>query len=282
MHESILNRFYSQPLALELNSYLSIERILLERSNGIKISAEEAKVWAASSPYGSGAKSTESIAIVSMYGPIIHRASGMAALSGITDAQQMGAMIRAAADNKDADKIALDIDSPGGEVIAADPIVDAIQYAKSLKPVDAYVSGTCASLGYWFASQANSITASPNSMIGSMSVLLNRRIPDAEGGKKYELISTGDKKLAFSGDEPLTDAHRAEIMRVANEYHNAFMAAVASGRGKQISAVESWFDGRVERAEVAKTLGWIDAIGNLQDSFNSSSKRVLTTKDLRR
>ena len=278
MHESILNRFYSQPLALELNSYLSIERILLERSNGIKISAEEAKVWAASSPYGSGAKSTKTEAVIGIYGPIINRASGMAAMSGITDAQAMASLIRAAADMAGVDAIKLDIDSPGGEAVAADPIVDAMSYAKSLKPVDAFVSGMSASLGFLIASQAQSITATKSSMIGSMSVMFARRIPSAEGSR-YKLFSTGDKKLAFSGDEPLTDEHSSEIMRVAQQYHSIFMSYVSSGRGQ--SDVSSWFDGRVETAETALKLGWIDAIGSIHDSFQDAPQ-VMTTRDLKR
>lgn len=281
MYEHILNRFYSQPLALELNYSLAIERILLDRANGVRISAEEAKLWAAANPYGSGQASTETIAIVGIYGPIINRASGLAALSGVSDAQGTASLIRAAADNKKADRLYLDIDSPGGEAVAGDPIAEAIAYAKSLKPVDAFVSGMAASLGYLIASQAGSITASKSSLVGSMSVLFARRLPPEEGGVK--LFSTGDKKLAFHGDAPLTDEFEAEIMRVAQEYHSVFMNYVAEGRGKTVDQVSSWFDGRVELANTALSLGWVDKIGSIQDALRGSSpKKVMTTKDLRR
>ena len=289
MYELILSRFYSTPLALELNSYLSLERILLARAQGQRISAEEAEAWKAAQPYGAKAQPAGGQAIIGLYGPIVGRPSGMEAMSGMTSVHDFARLVRAAADDRSVESIYLDIDSPGGEASAVDDPIDAIQYAKRLKPVIAVTQGMMASAAYWIGSAASKVYATPNAMVGSIGVIYTHvdwsKANEDEGLKVTHLV-VGNKKAFGNPDEPLSPEARAELMRVATDYYDAFVGAVAEHRNRSAAHVKAeWADGRVETGRVAKQLGMIDDLMTLEQALGAKpqakgvvrSPRVATT-----
>ena len=80
------------------------------------------------------------IAIIPIYDTLVHRASGVSALSGLTTYEQIGKSFQAALANPKVLQIVLDIDSPGGEVSGVFDLVDEIYNARGIKPIIAAVN----------------------------------------------------------------------------------------------------------------------------------------------
>lgn len=272
-----LSRFYAKPLALEINTYEAIERILHARARGHRLPQADAEAWKAASPYGTPAagQTPAQQAIVSLYGPIVGRVGPMEAMSGLTSSKTFASLVRQAADNKSVERIILDIDSPGGEAPAIDEPIDAIEYAKGLKPVVAVTQGMMLSAGYWIGATANEIVAAPNSMVGSIGIVYTHedwsKANEAEGVKVTHLF-VGDKKTLNNPDEPMTDEGRTEILRLATDYYDAFVNHVAAARGRTPALVRGeWADGRVETGRIAHNLGMVDKIGTLESILTPAS-----------
>ncbi|WP_312139489.1 S49 family peptidase [Sphingobacterium sp.] len=101
--------------------------------------------------------------------------------------------------------IVLDIDSGGGAVNAVPPMLEAIEFVKSLdKPVIAHCDAAC-SAAYWTASACDYIFANNDvsSVFGSIGVMLSfiDMIPyyEAKGAKFHEVYAqqSSEKNLAF-------------------------------------------------------------------------------------
>jgi capsid assembly protease len=288
MYENILSRLYGQPVALEINAFATIESIIMMRANGIKLSEDEKQAWQAHQ-YGAKRGAMQSnqpnqVAIIGLYGPMMSYSSAMQAISGATSTREFAQNVRMAADNPNVREIILDIASPGGELASVDTAVAAVQYARSKKKVTAVTEEILASAAYWVASQASEIIASPNAMIGSISVVYthtDRTEQNARDGVKRTILTTGDKKAVGSPDLPLDDKGAAEMMRVATDAHNAFVSDVASGRGKSVDYVQNnWADGRVELGTTALKLGLVDRLGTLEDVITQTLKGEIVPDQL--
>ena len=232
------------------------------------------------------------IAIIGLYGPMLSHSSAMNRISGATSTRDFAALVNQAASDPDVAHIVLDIAPPGGEAYSIDVAVGAVRAAKQVKPVTAVTEEVMASAAYWVASQADTLIASENSMVGSISVVYShtdRTQWNEQQGIKRTVLSTGDKKAVGSPDVPLDDAGRTEMLRVAQSYHDQFVGAVAEGRGQTVEHVQSnWADGRVETGLVAAQIGLVDKVGTLESTIQdiisgmqaSSSVPVLSLSNL--
>lgn len=270
MYANALARFYGQPLAIELNTAHLIESILLSRENGVVLSKAERDAWKAESSYGSsGINPRPGQAVIGVYGPILNRVGPMQSMSGMTGSRDIASAIRSAADDPSIERIFLDVDSPGGEVVAMDDPSDALEYAMTLKPVTAVTQGMMCSGGYWLGVASNEIVASPNAMVGSIGVIrahVDKSEQNKALGRNVTYLSTAEKKAYGNSDQPLSEAAEAELMREAYDYHAAFVSHIAKHRNKTAAFVDAeWADGRVERGETAVKLGMVDRLGTLEE-----------------
>lgn len=285
----VLQAFYSRAWAIEPNAYAAIEQLLHDRANGLRASPEDLEAWEAASPYGAAGGSHQArgsdVAIIPLHGPMLANASGMQRLSGLTDTRQFATAVRAAADDASVREIILDVDSPGGEVASVDVASDAITYARERKTVTAVTSGMMASAAYWVAAQADRIVASPNAAIGSISVIythIDRSARDEQDGVKVTYLTTGPKKALGNPHEPLGDDAKAEANRLLAGYHDAFVQAIAEGRGRDPDWVQAnWADGRVEIGTTAKQLGMVDEIGTIHDVLTRIQTEATTARGMR-
>lgn len=289
MHH-VLNAFYQRAWLLEANAHATIERILTDRAQGVRPTEAELEAWEASSPYGAArngqTRQGSDVAILPVHGIMLTNANDMQRLSGATDTRDLATAICAAADDPSVREIILDIDSPGGEVTAVDAPSAAIEYAKERKTVTAVTSGMMASAAYWIASQADRIVASPNAMVGSISVIythVDRSARNEREGVKVSYLTTGDKKALGNPDEPLSDEARSDVTRVITASHQAFVDAVATGRGLEPDWVKAnWADDRVEIRTTAQQISMVDDIGTLHDVLTSIQTEVNQTATIAR
>src|SRR5690606_20410474 len=70
--------------------------------------------------------------------------------------------------------IVLRVDSPGGSAVASDQIWRAVRRAREKKPVVASLGRVAASGGYYIASAATEVFASPATLTGSIGVFFGK------------------------------------------------------------------------------------------------------------
>lgn len=211
---------------------------------------------------------TNSKAVFRIEGEIV-KASGLCH----TGAMEMAHHINMAAKHKNVEGLVLILDTPGGQVSAAHPIVSAINNAKKNgKPVIALVENAM-SLGYWIASQADQIILKDDiaGMVGSIGVLLS--FVDAtkhleEKGIKIHTITPPESKhkveafkLAIEGKYDKINDELLSPMAIK------FQETVRAARGSKLKEEVGVLTGKTFFADKALEYGLIDKVGSLEDAF---------------
>ncbi|KAI9282431.1 ClpP/crotonase-like domain-containing protein [Umbelopsis sp. AD052] len=169
------------------------------------------------------------------------------------------------AEDTSVEAILLRVDSPGGTFIASDTLAEAIDYAKSKKPIIVSVGGMAASGGYYIAANASLVIADRASLVGSIGVIsmaLDLSSLLQRFGINFESLNTGVPTTIF---EPQTDLQ--VIMKEARTkylYHK-FVERVSESRNISIDTVKEYLaEGRLFTGEQAYYNGLVDEIGGLQ------------------
>lgn len=172
--------------------------------------------------------------------------------------------IKLANENPDIKAIIIEVDSPGGSIVAGEEIDNVIKNSK--KPVIALIRDLGASASLWAISSADRIYASENSTIGSIGVtssFMSNAKKNEKDGITYEALSSGKFKDSGSPDKELTNEERALILRDINISFNNFIKAISLNRNIDIEKVKAIADGSTVLGDKAKELGLIDSIGSL-------------------
>lgn len=175
--------------------------------------------------------------------------------------------LKAAADNPNVAAILLAVDSPGGTVAGTADVADAVNYARSKKPVFAHVQDLAASAAYWISSQAEKVfTNQPSALVGSIGtygVLYDTSKMADKLGVKVHVVRAGEHKGAGEFGTEITAAQLAEAQNRIDAINSHFIAGVSAGRRMSPDAVRAIADGRVYLASVAQSNGLIDGIKTL-------------------
>src|SRR3989344_1799252 len=143
----------------------------------------------------------EKIAVIPIQGAIVGQSSvGFTTASSVQSSTIVQFIKEAQADDS-VKGILLEINSPGGTVVASKEIVQAVK--NSEKPVVAYIREIGTSGAYWVASASDHIVADELSLTGSIGVIstfleFSRLIEDY--GVTYEGLKTGKYKDVGSRD----------------------------------------------------------------------------------
>lgn len=175
--------------------------------------------------------------------------------------------------------IILEINSPGGSVVASKQLADKVKSMN--KPVVALVKESAASGAYWVASSSDLIIADEMSIIGSVGVigsylqfsgLMNKY------GVEYERLVAGDVKDLGSPYKPLTKEEKELLQSRINDIQNYFLNDVTNSRRLSKESVIKISDGSFYLGIEAKQLGLIDEFGNMDVAFNET-KRLANVTD---
>jgi len=171
--------------------------------------------------------------------------------------------------------------SPGGLVYGTAEAGDAVYEVRQSKPVIAVASPYSYSASHWICTQGTAYYASTSGGVGSVGVRGGH--VDMSGfedkiGMKTTLIASDPEKIAGHPYAPLTDEDRAEMQAEIDEMNEAFIAAIARGRGIDASDVPGIHgSGRTFPAARAATLGVTDGVMTLRDvvgKLSSSRARL--------
>ena len=214
-------------------------------------------------------------AVIPVYGTLLKRSGGLAALSGIRSMQKMRSDVQEALDNPDVSAIVLDIDSPGGTVDGTKDFADFISAAD--KPVVSYVNGMAASAAYWIAAQSDTIILGETAQAGSIGVVMqhvdrSKAIEDA--GEVHTLLYRGKYKTVGNSIEPLSDEAKNHIQSKIDTLYQLFVDAVAEARNLEVSMlVEKVATGETFIGKEAITVGLADQLGSLEDAIKLAQQK---------
>ncbi len=175
--------------------------------------------------------------------------------------------------------IALYIDSPGGAVTTSDVIYNAVLNAKSQKPVVVYMNDIAASGGYYISCAADHITANPNTLTGSIGVIISTfnlsDVMDKVGVRATSYTSGAFKDMLSPTRKP-TRAEEEYVQSLVNEAYGNFLDVVSKGRNISIDDLKARnaVDGRVLSGRKALELGLVDANGYFEDALAEAEKRA--------
>lgn len=214
---------------------------------------------------------TEGIAIIPIDGAI--GVSSDDFLSRVTSSDKILEDLKRAEENKGIKSIILEINSPGGGVVASKEIAKAVE--KSEKPVIAWIREVGASGAYWVASSADYIIADEMSITGSIGVfssylefsgLLERY------NITYERLIAGEYKDMGSIYKKLNKDEREMLQEKLDIIHDFFIKEVAKNRKLNEEDVKKIANGEFYLGIEAKELKLIDEFGGREEAIKKAKE----------
>ncbi|HID36299.1 MAG TPA: signal peptide peptidase SppA [Ghiorsea sp.] len=172
--------------------------------------------------------------------------------------------------------VVLRLNTPGGSALASESIRHAVEVLREHgKPVVVSMGSMAASGGYWIASAADEIWASPATLTGSIGVF--GIVPNISKGLQKLGIQTdglGTSKIAggLRLDKSLSPELADSIQLSIHHIYQQFTKHVAQGRGMSMSEVEQLAQGRVWSGQDALELGLVDALGDIDDAIKAAAQ----------
>jgi protease-4 len=189
---------------------------------------------------------------------------------GSIGGETTAALIREAREDRKTKALVLRVNSPGGEVYAAEQIRREVELTREAGiPVVVSMGDVAASGGYWISMNANRIFAEPNTITGSIGIFgMYYSVPNtlAKLGVQSDGIGTGPMAGAFDITRPLDPKVGDVIQAIINKGYRDFVGNVAKARGKSYAAIDAIAQGRVWTGQQALERGLVDQLGGLRDA----------------
>ncbi|WP_458354716.1 signal peptide peptidase SppA [Peribacillus frigoritolerans] len=177
--------------------------------------------------------------------------------------------LKMAEENDDIKGIILRVNSPGGGVVESAEIHEKILDIKKVKkPVYVSMGSMAASGGYYISAPADKIYASPETMTGSLGVIMqgyNYEKLAKKYGVEFQTIKSGPHKDIMSPTREMTGEEREILQEMIDNSYDQFVKIIADGRGMTEKEVREIADGRIYDGRQAKENHLIDDFGHLDD-----------------
>jgi len=215
---------------------------------------------------------TNGVAVVQIHGPITIDSTNTLTFSSVSSSSILS-NINKAQKNKNIKAIILDINSPGGAVVASKELARVVK--ESEKPVIAWIREVGASGAYWIASSADKIVADPLSITGSVGVsasyfdisgLLERY--DIE----YEQVTAGSRKELGTPYKDLGNQERIILQKKIDRIHEIFIKEVAENRNLNSQQIAQISTGEFYLGEEAFKLNLVDTLGGRKEVMQEVQK----------
>ncbi len=188
-------------------------------------------------------------------------------------AKDMVKLLRKADKDNDVKAIIIEINSPGGTVVASKEIATAVK--QTSKPTVAWIREVGASGAYWIASASNKIVADEASITGSIGVtgsyLEYSKLFD-KYGVTYNSLTSGKYKDTGSPYKELSDSDRSYLLSLINALKVQFVQAVAENRHLTFDQVNNLATGQVMLGADAQKFKLIDTLGGKKEAQQVAEK----------
>ncbi|SDB81758.1 signal peptide peptidase SppA [Shouchella lonarensis] len=188
-------------------------------------------------------------------------------------------MLDDAMEDNDVKGILVSVDTPGGGVLESAEIHTAITKAQEQydKPVYISMGNTTASGGYYLAASADKIFAYPQTITGSIGVIMSTMNVSGlldELGIEEKVYKSGEHKDIMSPTRPATEADDDILQTIVDEYYEEFVRVVAEGRDFSVEQARSLSDGRIYTGKQAVEVGLVDELGSLDDTIEQMREDI--------
>jgi protease-4 len=174
--------------------------------------------------------------------------------------------------------LVLRIDSPGGSALASESIRQALlRFHAAGKPLVVSMGGMAASGGYWIATPADEIWASPTTLTGSIGVFgLIGDVHDSLAKLGIHTDGMGTTRIAgaLRPDLPASPLVAQAMQMGVDAAYQRFLAVVAKGRKLPLARVDAIAQGRVWSGADALHIGLVDRLGDLDQAVASAAAKA--------
>ena len=214
---------------------------------------------------------TDRIAIVYAQGPILYT-QGSESIIGKDAVKEAFQEI---SDSKNIKAVVLRVNSPGGDALTSEILLNASKTLKNKKPLVVSMGNVAASGGYYIACSADKIFADPMTITGSIGVLA--AFPNIRGitekiGIYAEQVTTHQNAMGYSVFEPLSEGFEKSVKTQIEKIYHTFKSRVAEGRSLNMETVEEIAQGRVWSGKDAVDIGLVDSLGGLNEATASAAE----------
>jgi signal peptide peptidase SppA len=211
------------------------------------------------------------IAIIPVQGTLVQKLGTLRPYSGMTGYDGIRANLSMALNDDAVRAIALDIDSPGGEVAGCFDLVDAIYRARGTKPIWAILSESAYSAAYAIASACDKIIVPRTGGTGSVGVIcmhvdFSRALSSA--GIAVTMIHYGARKADGHSEIPLSKEALDRFQADIDAMGELFVNTVARNRGLTPAAVRGT-EATTFLGASSVTIGFADAVMAPDEAFRS-------------
>jgi protease-4 len=222
------------------------------------------------------------IALVAVQGMLSQDGQGSPLLGPATSADSVVRALGRAARDPDVAGVVLRIDSPGGDVLAAEEVYRAVHDFAARKPVAVSMGDVAASGGYWAAMGAPMIFAEPQTLTGSIGIYSMRA--DLSGLLERLAVHThetkaGERAGAGAWERPMEADERAHEQAHLNSLYEMFVHKVAASRKLTQKRAAELAEGRVYTGADALALGLVDAMGGFMDAYQWVAQQAGVAQD---
>jgi signal peptide peptidase SppA len=275
--------FFNQPLAINEEMIGPISAVIDRHMEGVKLS--DLEIDAAIGRSNGDKKTYEvinGVAVIPITGVISKRMNMFSRISGGTSIELLQKDFLEAIEDPQVEKIAFDIDSPGGSVGGVPEMADLVYASRGKKPIESYVDGQMCSAAYWIGSAADRVYVTKSSVVGSIGVYTVAKdytVMDHNRGVRSEVIRAGVHKATGHPDKRLSTEDIGVIQARINDFYELFVEAVAKNRGISMEQAYALADGTVSIGRKSVDAGFADGMKTLEslttgDSSSSIYGRV--------
>ena len=223
------------------------------------------------------------IAVVKIEGPIVLSSSSSILGASTSSSEAILQNLNRAEKNRGVKAIILEINSPGGTVVASKELADKVKTIE--KPTIALIREVGASGAYWVASATDLIIADELSITGSIGVIssylqFSGLLEDYN--VTYERLVTGEFKDLGSPYKKLSTKERNLLQGKLDIIESKFVEDVAKNRNLPLANVQKLADGSFYLGVEALENGLIDLTGNkalaiekAKEAANLTSENVI-------
>lgn len=199
----------------------------------------------------------------------------LALFFGGTSTKKLMSDIALIAKDDSIEKVALNINSPGGEAFGINEAANMIAELNKTKPVTAYISGLGCSAAYFLAANAGRIVVDKQAWVGSIGVVagwVDYKDFYKALGIIYEEVTSDN--APYKRLDPRNEEHRQIFKDQINGIEKVFIDSVAKGRGVSVETVRSDFGkGSVMAGWQAVKANMADDTGNLEQVISELMKK---------
>lgn len=227
---------------------------------------------------GGGARRSKRIAVLVAQGDILRVSSdGLFTEDQAITPATMTRLIRRIGEDASISGVILRVDSPGGDALASDEILNGLKSLSKKKPMVISMSDAAASGGYYIAMTGDPVIAYPGTITGSIGVVFGK--VNVQGlydklGISAEILKRGSNADIDSAILPMTPEARRKIREGVDFIYEGFLKRVAEGRNKPVEQIAPVAEGRVWLGMHARERGLVDELGGFTAAVNKLREKA--------